>query len=287
MGFLAQSSPVKGLVAVLAILRPHNMLGTAAGVLCGYHLAGGESYAEIVLALAVTACVTGFGNVINDYYDLEIDRVNKPHRPLPSGALNPRQVRVGYWLGTAVVTAVAMLALPLAWVALVVTWQALLFVYARAAKRVAVVGNLMISAIVASTFLGGALFTGNLRAAAYPVFLSFLFVMGRELIKGAEDIEGDRAGGAVTLAVRWGVGRTVVAGSLVLFLCALVAPYPGLAGDYGRWYLAGMEILFVPGLLVAGAMILHSPNKAVFRRTSRLLKVLMLVAVGVLAIARV
>jgi geranylgeranylglycerol-phosphate geranylgeranyltransferase len=272
-------------LALLAILRPHNMVGTAAGVLCGYYLAGGRNPSETLVAVVVTAFVTGFGNVINDYYDLDIDRVNKPRRPLPSGLLSPRAVLAAYWASTAVLSLVALALLPPDWFALVVTWQALLFLYARYAKRTMLLGNVLIALIVSSAFIGGALFTGDLRAVAFPVSLSFLLVMGRELVKGGEDVQGDRAGGANTLAVRLGSERVACIGALILLACAVYAPLPGLREHYGRWYLGGMLVLFVPGLLFAAATLLRSPGRPALRRTSRILKLQMLVGVGVLWLA--
>jgi len=285
MGFLAAASPARRLRAAIAILRPHNMLGTAAAVLCGYYLAGGNRPAQAGLALVVTAFVTGLGNVINDYYDLEIDRINKPHRPLPSGVLAPQSVLAGYGCVSGLVLVVTALVLPLSWLILVVAWQVLLFIYARRAKRIAVVGNLLISGIVASAFVGGGLLAGNLRAVVFPCVLTFLVVFGRELVKGAEDVEGDRRGGASTVAVRWGAVSSARLGSLVLFLAAMLAPTPALAGAYGKWYLGAMELLFVPGVILAGATVLRSARREGFRRASRLLKVQMLVGVAVLALA--
>ena len=261
------------------------MIGTAAAVICGYYLAGGRDPAETLVALVITACVTGLGNVINDYYDLDIDTVNKPHRPLPSGALSPRVALFGYAVGTLAVIAASFVLLSREWLALVVAWQILLFLYARYAKRTLLLGNLLISAIVSSAFFGGALFTGDLRAVAFPVALSFLLVLGRELVKGGEDIDGDRAGGAHTLAVRVGARRTAVGGSLVLLLCVLVVPVPGLMEVYGRWYLAAAELIFVPGILLAVITILRSPDRAALRRTSRILKVQMFLGVGLMWLA--
>ena len=88
------------LVATVEILRPHNMLAAAACVISGYVLAGGTATGDIAAPALFTALVTGLGNLINDFYDRDIDRINNPSRPLPSGRLSPRYVRVVFWVGT-------------------------------------------------------------------------------------------------------------------------------------------------------------------------------------------
>ena len=75
-----------GLFKIILITRPHNV---AAAVLCvsaGYLLAASAESLPFALLSAV-ALVTAAGNLINDYYDLDIDAINKPGRVLPSGSV--------------------------------------------------------------------------------------------------------------------------------------------------------------------------------------------------------
>ena len=103
---------MKRLIATIEIARPHNMLAAAVAVAGGYFLSGGRAFGEIATPLVFTALVTGFGNLINDFYDAEIDRVNKPRRPIPSGKLSPRFVFRAYVTGNALVTVGMLLLLP-------------------------------------------------------------------------------------------------------------------------------------------------------------------------------
>ncbi|MFQ5512343.1 MAG: geranylgeranylglycerol-phosphate geranylgeranyltransferase [Candidatus Krumholzibacteriia bacterium] len=277
---------MRRLPAAIAILRPHNMLATAASVVVGYHLAGGAAYTTVVLPAVFTALVTGLGNLINDYYDADIDRINRPARPIPSGRLTRGYVRGAYWTGTVLVTLPLVAALPGRLAALMVGWEALLFLYARGGKRLPLLGNVAISAIVSSAFLAGAMLAGRIAPVGFVLGLAFLLVMGRELVKGAEDMEGDRLAGASTLAVRIGAERTVAWAALPLLLCVVAAPLPGLLRVYARSYAIAVGITSTPLVLAALFLVLRSQERPVLRRGSWMLKLGMLFGIAAMALAR-
>lgn len=262
--------------------RPHNMLAAAGCLFSGYYVSGGRMYGEVLWPLIMTALVTGLGNLINDYFDAEIDRINKPRRPIPSGRLSPRHAIRSYWSGSAVVTVAMMLVLPRSILILMVIWEVLLYYYARIGKRLLLIGNLLIAVIASSAFVGGAMLTGDYRVVVPAGVLAFLLVMGRELIKDSEDVLGDLEVGARTAAVRFGVDKAVRAGAAFLLLCGVAVPVPALAGFYGRTYALIMQLLFVPGLLVAAHTVLRSAGREMANRASWVLKVDMFF--GILAI---
>jgi geranylgeranylglycerol-phosphate geranylgeranyltransferase len=263
------------------------MIAAGGCMLAGYLLSGGTGRAEIASPFVFTALVTGLGNLINDYYDRDIDRVNKPRRPIPSGRLTHRYVFVVYWVGSIATTLLMFKYLTAGMIALMIIWEVLLYYYARAAKRIALLGNLLIASIAASAFWGGAIPTGEFEATGFPVLLAFLLVMGRELLKGAEDVEGDRQAGAATIAVRLGVEKAVCLGALSLFLCVIVSPLPGLTEYYGRTYALVMELLFVPGVLAAAYVALRSRERRVLHRASWILKIQMFFGIVAMGLGRV
>ena len=87
------SSLFKGL---FKICRPFNSslagLATFVGILISIGLAQVPQYApEMLLAAVVTALIAAGGYVINDYFDIEIDRINQPRRPIPSNQVTLTQ----------------------------------------------------------------------------------------------------------------------------------------------------------------------------------------------------
>jgi geranylgeranylglycerol-phosphate geranylgeranyltransferase len=284
---LIEELVVKRIIATLEILRPHNMAAAAGCVVSAFYLTGGRDPLLIALPAIATALVTGLGNLVNDYFDAEIDAINKPRRPIPSGRLSRGYVFRVYTAGTALLTLFIVLCLPVPVMALMILWQVLLFYYAASAKRVPLAGNLLVAGVCASAFVVGGMVTGRYVDVVFPSSFAFAVVLGREFIKGAEDIEGDTVAGATTLAVRFGVERVALWGAMVLSLCALALPIPGLVKIYGRLYTLLVLFLVVPGLLSAAYLVLKRPNRVVFNRASWILKITMLVGIVVFAFGRV
>ncbi|MEJ2721160.1 MAG: UbiA family prenyltransferase, partial [bacterium] len=197
-----------------------------------------------------------------------------------------RYVWTAYLAGTAVVTAAMPFFLDLRLLALLVCWEAAVFLYAARAKRIALVGNVLIAAVCASAFVAGAMVNGYYGVVAFPVVFAFLFVLGRELIKSAEDVEGDAMAGASTVAVRFGPERAAFWGAVVLFSAVVIAPLPALVRYYGRTYGMLMELLVVPGMLAAAYLVLEHPTRKTFNRASWILKIEMFVGLIVLGLGR-
>lgn len=273
-------------LATLQILRVHNMVAAAAGVFAGYQVSGGRDYRMLVLPLVCTGLVTGLGNLINDYFDAESDRINKPARPIPAGKLTKGQVLGMYFVGTIATSALAVKTLPTNVMAVVLGWECLLAVYAMVGKRLPIVGVVLVSVIVSSAFAVGAMLAADYRFVVFPIVFAFLLVTGRELVKGAEDVEGDRSVGAATVAVRLGVNRAVTCGSWALFLCVIAAPLPFFLDVFNRAYMIIIESLFVPGVLFATFIMLRSPEHFTFRRASWILKFEMFCGIAAVTLGR-
>lgn len=277
-----RNAVIKRLLSTVEIARPHNMVAAGACVYSAYFLSGGRGIGPAFWPAVFTALVAGLGNLVNDVFDTGIDRVNKPRRPIPSGRLSaPHVLRVYLW-GTALVTAAMGALLPGRVFALALAWEALLFFYAARIKRTPLLGNVVIAAVCASAFLVGALVTGRYGVLVFPAAFAFILVMGRELVKGAEDVEGDRLAGARTLAVRYGAARSAKWGAMLLLVCAASAPVPAVAGYFGRTYGLLAALFVTPGILAAAALVLKSPERRAFNRASWILKIEMFLGIIVM-----
>jgi geranylgeranylglycerol-phosphate geranylgeranyltransferase len=259
----------------LEILRPHNMLAAAFAVFAGFHAAGGRGFDGIAWLAALCALATGAGNVANDVCDADIDRVNKPRRPIPSGRLSVRSASVWYAIVSMAVIALALTMVPRALATVVLAWQAALFLYARWLKRSWPAGNLAVAAISASALYGGALAAGDAHAAALPMTIAGAFVLCREMVKGVEDLVGDRAAGARTLAVVAGKETAARVAAASMLVVAAAMPLPSVAGRYDDAYAWIMLGLVVPALIVGAVTAMRTRDTKDFARVSRLLKLAM------------
>ncbi len=243
----------------VAFTRPFTLLPPTLGVISGAICAWGSYwnpdptrtfgwgvFLTIVLGSACAALLNAASNVINQIYDLEIDRINKPDRMLPSGRISMKSA----WAYTWVLYAIAVLpvwfvviypahtfherllfpdaALPVSgvwgWIATLVTWHAVFVIYALGmfftfvysapglgrTKRHAIWANVTI-AIPRGMLLkvaGWGMVGPVLAAEPWYIGLIFaLFLVGAASTKDFSDMEGDRAQGCYTLPVRFGVRR--------------------------------------------------------------------------------
>ena len=135
-------------------------------------------------------------------------------------------------------------------VAIALVNSLLLFLYAARLKRIPLAGNLLVAYLSGSLFLfGGALAGMEGAARTLPlVLITFLAMMAREILKGAEDLEGDRAFGAVTLPAVVGVPRS----SLLALSCAAGAVLVSLLPMIPWWSPLYLASIAVPDLLILG-----------------------------------
>lgn len=246
------SAPLRETFRALATLpRPLNCLITALSTGVGAFAAGSHPLrAEVWWAALAAALIAGAGNALNDVADLEIDRINRPQRPLPAGHLSLRAALVQSLVLALAGIGIALWQKPaLGAVALLVV--ALLTLYDLWLKRTALWGNLLVSALAAAAFPFGALAAGQLGRAWIPAGFAFLYHLGREIVKDIEDVEGDRAQGARTLPLRIGDRNAARLAGGILSLLAAFTWWPWLGNIYGWQYL--VPVLGVDGLVLWAA----------------------------------
>ena len=230
----------------IELMRPGNAV--AAGVLTfiGAFVAGGlSSPGALAVAVLATTLATGGGNAINDYFDREIDAINRPERPLPRGAVSPRGA---LWFSAALfaVAVGSTLLLPLLAIAIAVVNLLALIAYTELFKGLPGVGNALVAYLTGSTFLyGGAAVSGDLTTVSVLFVLAATATMAREIVKDIEDIDGDREEGLRTLPIAFGEPVALGTAAVFVSIAVLVSPVPYLRGTFGAAYL----VVLVPTLV--------------------------------------
>lgn len=168
--------------------------------------------------------IAAAGMVINDIFDLEVDRINKPNRPLPRGALTVKQA----WIYTIALWASGIILAFLISVAsgvLALVFSGVGFLYAARVKVLGILGNFVVAFSFAFGYLYGSLITSLERGIWGIPLMTWLFfitafmvLQGREVIKGMEDIEGDKLREAKTIARVYGLKRAGIIGSVCNFI---------------------------------------------------------------------
>ncbi|MFN3426102.1 MAG: geranylgeranylglycerol-phosphate geranylgeranyltransferase [Candidatus Thermochlorobacter sp.] len=273
------------ILAFGTIARPSNVVLFFLAILLGAFVTSGISAFEepkVWLAAISGTLVGAAANVINDVMDIEIDRINKPKRPLISGALTAQEAR-WYWLALS-----ALGILTAAWISLphlmiAVSATAVLYAYSAALKHIALLGNIVVSAVVSLGLIYAALAVGDLSALWFPVTFCFFFNLGREILKDLEDTEGDKAGGANTLPLKIGTVKTLYVISIIYLSVVALSLVPYFQGCYGKWYLLSVVLTTDAIMLYVIVRAWQTQTKENFYRLNSLLKWAMLT--GIVAIA--
>lgn len=227
----------------LTLIRPINsfMIGTA--VLVGMAVISPSSLISIraLISFLVGFLISAFAMVVNDIYDVEIDRVNDPERPIASGRISP---------GTGVVFASLLLIAGLYSSLLLTTSNfviALIFAviswgYSFWGKRNGLLGNMMVAASMAVPFIFGgvAAVVSDDKSQIYLwslALMAFLSGTGREVIKGIADVRGDHERSIRSIALIRGNKTASIVGGIFLSVAIFTSFLPYLIQVAGIVYL--------------------------------------------------
>ena len=271
-GFFILSRPVNVAISFLSIL--------VALAICGW-----GTWETVLFACLTGAFITAAANAINDFYDLEIDRINRPYRPLPSGVITPTGAFIFsiifFSLG---VTSSALLNTKTLIIAVV--FAVLLYLYSSSFKRRVIIGNFTVSLATAFAFIYGGAAVGRIENAIFPALFAFLLHFGREIIKDMEDVEGDKQLGAQTLPIRYGLRPAQILTTILLTALIFITQIPFFLDIYGKWYFILVNIGVNSVLLFAIISTWLKPLRSNFRVLSALLKADMLVGLAAIYVGR-
>jgi 4-hydroxybenzoate polyprenyltransferase len=256
---------------------------------------------DFLILVAATLFITAGGYVINDYFDIKTDLINKG-RVIVGTKVSRRQAilwhnilniagvsagfyiswRAGYlWLGT-----------------LFLVVSGLLYFYSASYKRQFLIGNIIVAILTAMVPLLVVLYEWPalyryyaVNAIELPEFdfivywvggfglFAFLTTLTREIIKDLEDFEGDMAYGRNTLPIVTGVLNTkIISASLIFITIGLL---------YSTWYfyindpitLVYISAAIVLPLLFVLYLVVQSKNKKQLHLSSRIMKIIMLTGI--------
>lgn len=261
------------LATALRLTRPFTLLAPAVGVLCGARIAQSALDVTVetqglVLAVISALLATAASNAWNQAFDVELDRVNKPYRPIPTGRTTVRAAtllgHVLALLGLATGFFVSPWFFALVTFGTFATW-----IYSAPPLRTKRLpwGALLTIAIPR----GGLVPVAGWSVVAVPQqadpwalgVVGALYVFGAAVTKDFADVKGDRAYGCNTLPVLMGVERAArfVAPSLIVpfLLYPLLADAGYLQGPVASWAVLGGVLASVGG--IAAWLLLRDPAR--------------------------
>jgi len=258
----------------LRLMRLINCLMIGFAVIVGASLANpnllGGRWQNLIYGFFTGFMLTAASMAINDYYDREIDAINEPSRPIPSGLVKPKEALAFAFVLTAIGFAAALANAYLTdifcFVIAVIAW--IIFVtYTTVGKRSGLPGNFLVSTCVSIPFIYGSYAIAgtidpNVLIFAVMVFLS---ITGREITKGIVDVQGDKQQNVKTLAVRYGEKKAAVAAALFYLSAVLLSPIPWLLKLVSFWFIPLVAITDF-GLLASSFMLLKDFSRESARK---------------------
>ncbi len=252
--------------ATISIVRPVNCAMIGFAVIIGYFVSKptAVSPSAIVLGFITGFGICAFSMVVNDYYDIEVDRVNQPTRPLPSGQVSKKG---------AVAIAVAMLAVGFAATALLLNQDAVLIVglYALLAwlydfrvKKYGLAGNSIVASSLAIPFIYGGVISGGQVLESLLLFMavtSFLAGVGREVVKAMADVPGDQKRGVRSYASVHGLRSAAALGALFFLLAVVTSLLPLLLIPVSLLYKVGVVLPDAAFIYLAYRIVTHDDVK--------------------------
>ncbi|CCH55087.1 UbiA prenyltransferase [Fibrisoma limi BUZ 3] len=228
-----------------------------------------------------TVCIAAAGYIINDYFDIKIDLVNKPERVVIGRYLKRRVAMGAHQLLNFVGCVIGLYLSNWVFVTDVVA-AGLLWFYSAQFKRQPFIGNVVISLLTALSLIVLAVYyRQNADMLLIYALFSFAITLVREIIKDMEDIRGDARFGCRTLPIVWGLRRTKYL--LYVLIASFIATLFLMADSLGNLRLGWIFlILLIPiGWLVY--RLVFADTRRDFGYLSNLCKLIMLM--GVLSMA--
>ncbi|MCK9425448.1 MAG: geranylgeranylglycerol-phosphate geranylgeranyltransferase [Ignavibacteriaceae bacterium] len=236
---------------------------------------------QLLFASFAAAFIAASANIINDYFDIEIDKINRPERILVSGKMQLKTAFILYsfFILGGIVLSIFVNGLAL----LIILGSAILtFYYSYKLKKIPLLGNTVVAFMTGLAFLFGGVAVGNIGSAVFPFIFAFTINFMREVVKDMEDAEGDARVNILTFPVKFGFekAKTILYMFALFLMIAMLIPF--LLKIYNAKYLALITFAVVP-MLIYSMQILHKKNdKTAFGKVSLLLKLQMIF--GLLAI---
>jgi geranylgeranylglycerol-phosphate geranylgeranyltransferase len=246
------------------LIRPELPIAAGICVVVGQTIALGEfaTIGIMIQGFCLGFFLSSSAMIFNDFFDIEVDRVNSPQRPLPSGRITKTEAIV-LGISTAVIAlGVAITIAPIVFLVGLLLWV-LGFLYNWKWKSNGLAGNLVVSLNVAMTFLIGAFSVGQIHNPAVWVFslIAFFFDLAEEIAGDVMDMEGDLKRGSRSLAIHYGrktalrISAALFSAMILVTLTPILFSHPPIAYTLPIVVLDIIVIFFTQRLLRSSSAI--------------------------------
>ena len=260
---MVKKNPTNKLSGFIALLRFELPLFAGVCVILGEILALGKlpEAKELILGFLSVFFISAAALVLNDYFDIETDKINAPHRALASGRVSKREALVFFGiLSFAGIVVTGFINIESFLLGLLVWIVGVLYNWRFKLRGLS--GNLLVSFSVGMTFVFGSFVVGIVFEPTVLLFaiIAALFDLGEEITGDALDIEGDLKKGSRSLAVKFGPEKALRIGLGIFIFMIFISIIPFVLGWLNPLY--GIPIFLMDvGVLFFSIKLIGKPTE--------------------------
>ena len=264
---------MKNIYNYFLLIRPLNVLvsGLAMVISAAILDSLGQELMVILIVLVVMAYTAG-ANSINDVLDLEIDKVNRPSRPIPSNNIERNKALIFSFFLFLAGSVLSLQLPPNAYFISIVVSMPLIVIYSTHLKSKPLIGNIAVSFIIGLSFI----FCGTVFENVYPMWtpglLAFSLTLIREITKDIADFEGDQIAKHNTYPIQHGIKGAIKLISFLSCVVCLVALVPYFNNTYNDWYLIILLIGVEIPLIIVVLLLVKNQTISSATLSSKILK---------------
>ncbi|MEB3789225.1 MAG: UbiA family prenyltransferase [Desulfurococcales archaeon] len=273
---------MKRIYACLRLMRIVNSVMVGFAVLVALAIATGRDFFRFKTLDYIAGFLVGFtisasAMVLNDIADIEIDKINTPNRPLPSGIISIRQAFICYFVLVSI-GIMASLRAGLDSLAVVIAAVIVSALYDLRLKASGFMGNVAVAFSTSLPFLYAFTFTNNPNYTVLVFWaMVFLSVLAREIVKDIADVEGDKVKGVKSLPILIGERKAAFIAGMFNLLAVLLSPIPVVYGLVNEAVYSGFVIIVDFALIYSSYRVIINPSREEALRQKRIMLYAMMI----------
>ena len=264
---------MKYLLGYIMIIRPLNVLLGGLTILISSLIIKYEGPAiSVILPVFVVMFFTIGANTLNDYFDYEIDKINRPDRAISSGLVLRNQALILSLFFFIIGVLIALRLNKDSQLLSIGVSLPLIIAYNVKLKNYPLIGNIIVSLILAMSFIYAGLVFKKTEPLIIPALLAFGLTLIREIVKDLADIKGDKSAGLMTFPIVYGKKKTIILCTILSLFLGIGSFIPFLTGYYNTFYGISLILMVEIPLAVVVISLLNKPVILTAKRGSKLLK---------------
>ena len=253
------------LQGLLTLIRPINSIMIGFAVLVGIIITNPSLvFSEFsFVGFLIGFFISSYSMVINDIYDIDIDKINRPDRPLPSGRVTLNEAKLFSVFLLFIGISLSIISIIRYDSSILIFFITIFFsfiswLYSYNLKKRGLIGNFIVAISMTIPFIfGGIIINGftNVLLLSFST-IAFLSGLGREIVKTICDVKGDKSKHVNTISITLGVSNAAKLGGFLILCAVLVSIIPFVLGS--------VDPIYFIFLILPNSLMLYSSLKIIF-----------------------